>query len=47
MERKAMIQQEGLFKQAKEKAGKQPKVMITDGSGSYHKAHMKEFCILI
>jgi transposase-like protein len=33
----------GLFRQAKEKAGKRPKVMITDGLGSYHEAHMKEF----
>ncbi|MFQ5788413.1 MAG: transposase [Thermodesulfobacteriota bacterium] len=33
----------GLFRQAKEKTGKRPKVMITDGLGSYHEAHMKEF----
>jgi len=32
-----------LFKQAKEKTGKRPKVMITDGLPSYHDAHMKEF----
>ena len=32
-----------LFRQAKEKAEKIPKVMITDGLPSYHKAHKKEF----
>lgn len=33
----------GLFRQAKEKTGKRPKVMITDGLPSYHEAYMKEF----
>ena len=33
----------GLFKQAKEKSGKIPKVMITDGLHSYSEAHKKEF----
>jgi len=33
----------GLFRQAKDIAKKRPKVMITDGLGSYHEANMKEF----
>ena len=33
----------GLFRQAKEKTGKRPKVMITDGLHSYSEAHKKEF----
>jgi len=33
----------GLFRQAKEKTGKRPKVMITDGLQSYSEAHKKEF----
>lgn len=33
----------GLFRQAKEKTGKRPKVMITDGLQSYNEAHKKEF----
>jgi len=33
----------GLFRQAKEVAQTKPKVIITDGLGSYHDAYMKEF----
>ena len=33
----------GLFRQAKEIAGKRPKVMITDGLRSYAEAHKKEY----
>jgi transposase-like protein len=33
----------GLFRQAKEVAQTKPKVIITDGLGSYHEAYKKEF----
>ncbi len=32
-----------LFEAAREKAGKRPKTLITDGLHSYHKAYLKEF----
>ena len=42
-DRKEMHDARGLFVQSREIAQKKPKVIITDGLGSYHDAYMKEF----